>query len=321
MEIKTFIASSGENIEIADALRDLLVDPNENLVVHTWKYEGIFGNNQHPLDSLDKAFSEYDYSIFLFFGDDALTKKGKKTKAIRDNVLFETGLFLGKQSKEQCFILRANGTNAPEIPSDLIGLTNEFCPPLTGQNQEYIKGELEPVAKKIKKKILAHADTKGERIATSISELVEKLFSLDYFPEGTFGKLTELKHQLNLKGIDAADCIDYLGNEIISKSFHKTIAEHKNTFKDKKVVDIFFSDVATLFEKLKAALIFQTPLLEMFEPQLKKSNFNGAYVSLFKFFKEVIAELESERVSEINRKIVLDTLPDNQEVLQRFYLL
>ncbi len=63
-----------------------------------------------------------DFAIFVFNPDDIVIMRGKKLKKVRDNVLFELGLFIGKLGRDKVFIIAPQG-NTPNMPSDLMGVT------------------------------------------------------------------------------------------------------------------------------------------------------------------------------------------------------
>jgi tetratricopeptide (TPR) repeat protein len=61
--------------------------------------------------------------MFVFSPDDISVIRGNQNAAVRDNVLFELGLFVGRLGKDRCFILAPEGSSELRIPTDLIGLT------------------------------------------------------------------------------------------------------------------------------------------------------------------------------------------------------
>ena len=49
--------------------------------------------------------AELDYGIFVFVPNDVLEIRNQQYEAVRDNIIFEFGLFIGKLGKDKCFIL------------------------------------------------------------------------------------------------------------------------------------------------------------------------------------------------------------------------
>lgn len=115
---RVFIASSVEGLPIAEAI-------NANLDHSTfptlWK-DGTFHLGSHSLESLVKKSSVVDFAIFVFTPDDVVEIREKKTPVVRDNVLFELGLFVGAIGKDRCYIVRPRNTEM-HLPSDLLGIT------------------------------------------------------------------------------------------------------------------------------------------------------------------------------------------------------
>ena len=119
MENRVFIGSSTEALPAAKAIQDIV--GNENHVV-VWK--DLFETGQIIVDSLLKRSGEFDYAIFIYTPDDLTTKRGTDVKTVRDNVVFETGLFMSKLGRDRVFVLVPEGAR-PHILSDLDGLVHE----------------------------------------------------------------------------------------------------------------------------------------------------------------------------------------------------
>ncbi len=115
---KLFVGSSQRNLRVAQILSDGLEEYAE---VTVWN-EGLFGLNQGFLETLIKKLEEYDFAVFVFASDD-MTVSGDETKpSPRDNVLFESGLFMGVLGRERVFLVYDVNVGL-KIPSDLAGVT------------------------------------------------------------------------------------------------------------------------------------------------------------------------------------------------------
>lgn len=114
---RVFIASSVEGLPVAEAVNANL---DHDTVPTIWK-GGTFHLSSNTVDDLVKKASQVDFAIFLFTPDDVATSRGKSAPVVRDNVLFELGLFIGTLGKERCFIVRPRGVNL-YMPTDLLGL-------------------------------------------------------------------------------------------------------------------------------------------------------------------------------------------------------
>lgn len=63
-----------------------------------------------------------DFAIFIFTPDDLIIIRDEKKLVVRDNILFELGLFTGTIGKRRCFIVKPRDVEL-HFPTDLLGLT------------------------------------------------------------------------------------------------------------------------------------------------------------------------------------------------------
>jgi hypothetical protein len=116
---RVFIASSAEQISVAHALQTNLQKDTEPTV---WD-QGVFKLSSTAVESLVNQLDRSDASIFVFGPDDVTKIRSRKHSSVRDNVVFELGLFIGRLGRHRCFIVVPNNTRDLRIPSDLIGMT------------------------------------------------------------------------------------------------------------------------------------------------------------------------------------------------------
>lgn len=114
---RIFIASSLESLDIADAIN---VNLDHQAEVTVWK--NGFGLSTNSIDPLLAIACTVDFSIFIFTPDDVLTIRDQNKSVVRDNVLFELGLFIGTLGAKRCFIVKPRDTEL-HFPTDLVGLT------------------------------------------------------------------------------------------------------------------------------------------------------------------------------------------------------
>jgi hypothetical protein len=119
MKPKLFIGSSREGLPIADALHSGLTRDAECTV---WN-QGIFNLSQNTLADLIKVLRQSDFGIFVFSPDDISLMRGNINDAVRDNVIFELGLFIGRLGPERSFFLVPDDVRDLRLPSDLTGIT------------------------------------------------------------------------------------------------------------------------------------------------------------------------------------------------------
>lgn len=115
---RVFIGSSVESLPIADAIAENLEFDAE---VTIWR-SGTFNLSSNTLDDLILKSKSVDFSVFIFSPDDLAIMRSKERYVVRDNVLFELGLFIGAIGKERCFIVKPRGVDL-HFPSDLLGIT------------------------------------------------------------------------------------------------------------------------------------------------------------------------------------------------------
>ncbi|MCV9965693.1 nucleotide-binding protein [Pararhizobium sp. BT-229] len=119
MKPRLFIGSSTENLEIAYALQESLEHDAEPTV---WS-QGVFDASKYTMEALNDLLDETDFAVFVFAPDDVTNIRKAEKQTVRDNVIFELGLFIGRIGRERCFIVIPRGVDDFHLPSDLLGLT------------------------------------------------------------------------------------------------------------------------------------------------------------------------------------------------------
>ena len=113
-----FIGSSTENLNLANAMYEHLAKPGFR--PRTWE-DGVFQPGKVNIEALEGSLSEFDFAVFVMAGDDVRITRGVEEPAVRDNIIFELGLFMGRLGRQRCFLLYPR-ENEPRLPSDIDGV-------------------------------------------------------------------------------------------------------------------------------------------------------------------------------------------------------
>ena len=63
------------------------------------------------IEGLEREIDESDFAVLIFSGDDELVSRRWRRKAPRDNVVFESGLFMGALGRDRCSWSATNASN------------------------------------------------------------------------------------------------------------------------------------------------------------------------------------------------------------------
>jgi tetratricopeptide (TPR) repeat protein len=200
---RVFIGSSVEGLPIAYAIQENLKFVAETTV---WD-QGAFNLSETTLESLLVILESSDFGVFVFSPDDYVKIRGKKDLAVRDNVLFELGLFVGKLGRKRSFVVVPDNKEF-HLPTDLIGMT---------------PGKYE--ANRSDNNMQAGTGSASHKIRESIS----KLGSLN-----DINKAPELVSNIEKKDVaQKNDWLDYL----VKKEYDKSIKILKNKIRYTKGTD------------------------------------------------------------------------------------
>jgi hypothetical protein len=177
MKPRIFIASSVEGLDVAKSLQ---VNLEHTMEVTLWS-QGAFDLSAYTLESLNSALDSNDFGIFVFSADDKSVIRDTEKTTVRDNVIFELGLFVGRLGRYSNFIVKPRSVDL-HIPSDIFGLT------LADYDDQRTDGNLDAA--------LGVSCTKIER-------QIKSLFNVEYPDTGHHGenflsnKVKQLKHETN----------------------------------------------------------------------------------------------------------------------------
>lgn len=118
MKPRIFIGSSGEALDVCYAIQQEL---GRDFDVTVWNQD-VFRLTRDALDSLLAALDSSDAGVFVLRQDDLTESRGQSNPTVRDNVIFELGMFIGRLGRDRTFMLSPEGSTI-RLPSDLIGIT------------------------------------------------------------------------------------------------------------------------------------------------------------------------------------------------------
>lgn len=85
--------------------------------------EVLLKQNESTFDGLLRISTEVDFAVFVWGANDVTMTRGQSIPSPRDNVVWETGLFLGALGKDRVFVV-VDETASVKIPTDYLGITH-----------------------------------------------------------------------------------------------------------------------------------------------------------------------------------------------------
>ncbi|WP_454278790.1 TIR domain-containing protein [Sphingomonas sp. Marseille-Q8236] len=119
MKPRVFIGSSVEQVDLAYAVQESLEYDVEATV---WT-QGVFQPSRTTMAALVDQLDVNDFAIFVLAPDDLTLMRKETVSSVRDNVIFELGLFSGRYGHERCFIVTPRNSDDLHLPTDLLGIT------------------------------------------------------------------------------------------------------------------------------------------------------------------------------------------------------
>jgi O-acetyl-ADP-ribose deacetylase (regulator of RNase III) len=202
MRPRIFVGSSGEAIAICRAVQAELDDDFD---ITVWNQD-VFNLNYAALDSLLEALDSSDAGVFVLRPDDLITSRGEPSETVRDNVIFELGMFIGRLGRDRTFMLTPSSPPF-HLPSDLQGLTTARY-----DAQRFARGEersaLGPACRQIRQSVKSiqvrmaperSSQARLDRAMRRMSKDLEYLLSEDRRPGGHSGSPSEFSWPATLR--------------------------------------------------------------------------------------------------------------------------
>lgn len=121
-KMEIFLGSSSEAADYMVEIAAQLENMDTSALMWNSPGKGIFVASSNTIDSLIDITKRVQAAVFIFNADDKIwnDKSALEGYTVRDNVLFEYGLFMGALGKEKvCFVCKGK----PKEVSDLKGIT------------------------------------------------------------------------------------------------------------------------------------------------------------------------------------------------------
>lgn len=115
---RLFIISSAEALPVAHEIQSAL---SRDVLGVVWT-NGVFFAGGYPLEVLEGEVERSDFAVAIAQPDDVVESRGERRATLRDNVLFELGLFMGKLTRHRTILVHPR-VDGLKLPSDLQGLT------------------------------------------------------------------------------------------------------------------------------------------------------------------------------------------------------
>lgn len=114
MKPKVFIGSSSEALPVVRVVENAL---SKTCDVFAWDTNPV-KPSQYLFEGLLEISESVDFAILILSPDDQLNHRDNQYNAPRDNVIFESGIFMSKVGRERVFLLSAGGENL-KYPTDI----------------------------------------------------------------------------------------------------------------------------------------------------------------------------------------------------------
>lgn len=200
---RVFIGSSVEGRNVAYAVQQNLLHDAEATV---WD-QGIFELSATTIESLVKALQLNDFGVFIFSPDDVLHMRGKESSTVRDNVLFEFGLFIGKLGRERVFFLQPKEGDV-HLPSDLLGITAARYE--TSRSDDNMQAATGAACQQLRTQFRKLGGLPGRAEAQTSSKsdtaavVVKRAWFVDFFEDKYDEAMATLKDEIALQSDEAA---------------------------------------------------------------------------------------------------------------------
>lgn len=147
-QVRVFVMSSVEALPVTRLLVEHF--QHDPFLTVVWDH-GVFRASNYTLDELERQLEMSDFAIAVAHADDTVITRGDEWPTMRDNVVFELGMFIGFLGRNRAFLMEPREDKL-KLPSDLAGLTTVSYRYLPGSDA---RSYLAPACNHIRNLILA----------------------------------------------------------------------------------------------------------------------------------------------------------------------
>jgi hypothetical protein len=166
-EPKVFVASSSEAERLAQAVQQNLKEAE----VTVWTQDA-FRIGHTIIDELNRNLQKSDFGVFIFSPHDVVVIREREQKAVRDNVVLELGMFIGRLGKERSFIIQPKSVNM-RLPTDLLGvITAQYDPDRAEREPSAALGS---ACTQISDAVKRQHNSKGKHLSDLVTDALETI--------------------------------------------------------------------------------------------------------------------------------------------------
>lgn len=147
-QVRVFVMSSAESLPVTRLLVEHF--QHDPFLTVVWDH-GVFRASNYTLDELEQQLELADFAIAIAHADDTVITRGDEWPTVRDNVVFELGMFIGFLGRKRAFLMEPREDKL-KLPSDLAGLTTVSYRYVPGSDA---RSYLAPACNQIRELILA----------------------------------------------------------------------------------------------------------------------------------------------------------------------
>jgi predicted nucleotide-binding protein len=146
---RLFIGSSVEALPLARAVQENL---DYSVLSFVWD-QITFAPTHDTLHSLLKQLASIDFALFVLAPSDVADMRGETNLVVRDNVLFELGLFIGRIGRDKTFMLAPRNVPGFHLPTDLLGLETVAYDGAEELNDDNARALVGPACNRVQREI------------------------------------------------------------------------------------------------------------------------------------------------------------------------